>query len=66
MSAWMPEQKKSELAHYFYHLVSSELEGLSLALYTRVLGWTAERLQALLALVREEIRDQRYQMYSEM
>jgi hypothetical protein len=62
----MQGHKKKELATWFYLLVCSELEGLSLALYTRVLGWEAERLQELLARVRQEIKDPRYQMYSDM
>jgi hypothetical protein len=39
---------------------------LSLALYTRVLGWQPERLHELLARVRQEIKDPKYQMYSDM
>jgi len=66
MSGWMHSSKKKELASWFYHLVFSELEGLSLALYTRVLGWEPERLHELLARVRQEIKDPRFQMYSDM
>jgi hypothetical protein len=62
----MKDPKKKELARYFYDLACSELEGLSLALYTRVLGWEPERLHALLDAVRQEIKNPEYQMYSDM
>jgi hypothetical protein len=33
------------------------LEGFTMALFTRVLGWSAEEIQVLLALVRKDLRN---------
>lgn len=37
--------------------ISSGLHGLSSAVYTRVLGWSAEELEVFLAQVRQELKD---------
>lgn len=35
------------------------LEGFTMARFTRVLGWSVEEIQVLLALVRKDLRDPR-------
>ena len=47
-------------------LVMLELEALGLRLYTQVLGWPYEELQALLVDVRKDIQNPAYQMFSTM
>lgn len=43
--------------------VSSGLEGLSAAVYTRVLGWSKEELDVLLANVRRDLKDTKIHAY---
>lgn len=51
---------------YFHVLACDELEGLSLALFTRLLGWKTDRVTALLAGVRSEFRHKDYQLHVNM
>jgi hypothetical protein len=43
--------------------ISSGLHGLSSAVFTRVLGWSAEELEVLLSQVRNDIKDTRIHAY---
>lgn len=43
--------------------ITSGLEGLSAAVYTRVLGWSKEELDVLLAGVRNEMKDTKIHSY---
>lgn len=47
-------------------LMEDSLEAYSLALYTRVLGWTREELTVFLAEVRKEIRDRKHHLYTKL
>jgi hypothetical protein len=40
-----------------YENISSGAEGLSAAVYTRVLGWSKEELDVFLVKVRDDMRD---------
>jgi hypothetical protein len=40
------------------------VESYGLALLTRVLGWEATRTQALIAAVRQDLRNRNYHLYS--
>jgi hypothetical protein len=42
------------------------LEGLSIALFTRILGWSIEEFQVLLALVRKEMLQRSIHAYWDM
>ena len=46
-----------------YENISSGLEGLSAAVYTRVLGWTKPELDVFLAKVRKDMKDPRIHAY---
>ena len=43
--------------------MSSGLDGLNSAVYTRVLGWTKEELDLLLVKVRRELKDKSIHAY---
>ncbi|KAF6785728.1 methyltransferase domain-containing protein [Colletotrichum sojae] len=43
--------------------ISSGLEGLSAAVYTRVLGWSKESLDVLLAQVRHDMKNSAIHAY---
>lgn len=62
----MSGRERKKLAYFFQHLVSTEIEAVSLRLFTQVLKWTSEQLQLLLVDVRNEFKNPRYQMYSMM
>jgi hypothetical protein len=42
------------------------LEGLSMAIFTRILGWTKEETEVFLALVRKDMKDTKIHSYWEM
>lgn len=42
------------------------LDAYSFALFTRVLGWTPEQIQLLLAGVRKELLDRKFHGYSRL
>jgi hypothetical protein len=43
-----------------------DLEGFSLAPFTRVLKWTKEEVEVLCANVRKEMKDKEFHVYWEM
>jgi hypothetical protein len=45
-------------------LFSDSLEPYSLALYTRVLGWTSEQLQVFLSQVRSDAQNRKHHVYT--
>lgn len=49
-----------------YHQVNmlESIESYSLALFTRVLGWSNEELQVFLTGVRQELKDRRLHLYA--
>lgn len=53
-----------ELGRYHMINVIESLETYSLALFTRVLGWSWEEVTVLLAAVRNECMDRSIHMYS--
>ncbi|KAM0328733.1 hypothetical protein ACHAQA_005146 [Verticillium albo-atrum] len=54
---WPKDPKYKELGMWNLENITSGLHGLSAAVYTRVLGWTNEELEILLAKVRRELKD---------
>jgi hypothetical protein len=42
------------------------LEGLSMAIFTRILGWTKEETEVFLTLVRKDMKDTKIHSYWEM
>lgn len=55
-----------ELARYVQTKVLEALDAYSLALFTRQLGWSLERIEMLLAGVRQEIFDQSLRLYMKL
>ena len=48
----------------WYHTQTSEgLEGFTLRLFTKVLGWKIEEVQVLLASVRKDMKDPKIHVY---
>ena len=43
-----------------------DLNAISMALFTRVLGWAPERIELLLAGVRNDLKDRRIHAYAEV
>lgn len=64
LSPWPAERRYRELGKYMNIQMMDAIEPYSLALFTRVLGWEPERIQLLLARVREDLKNLDYHMYS--
>ena len=62
-NTWPKDKKLKELGLWGLENVSGGLEGLSLALFTRVLGWTKEEVLALLPGIRRDMRNKNYHNY---
>ncbi|KAK0620842.1 S-adenosyl-L-methionine-dependent methyltransferase [Immersiella caudata] len=54
---WPRNRKSKEIGMFTLENVGSGVEALSTAVYTRALGWPKERLDALIAEVRAEMKD---------
>ncbi|KUJ10126.1 S-adenosyl-L-methionine-dependent methyltransferase [Mollisia scopiformis] len=63
---WPKDKKLKELGRWMYENFSSGLSGLSMALYTRGLGWTAEQTEAFLVEVRKSMKDPKVHRYYPM
>lgn len=64
-SPWAKGKHLKELSLILQSNVCHGIEGLSLALFTRVLGWSKERLDSLLERVRKELKDKSIHVYAE-
>ncbi|KAF5667186.1 methyltransferase [Fusarium heterosporum] len=62
-NTWPKDVKHKELGAWELENISSGLDGLSSAVFTRVLGWSKEELDVLLTKVRREIRDRSIHSY---
>ncbi|KAH7244432.1 S-adenosyl-L-methionine-dependent methyltransferase [Fusarium redolens] len=56
---WPADPYYKELGFWCNHNIAGELSGLSMALFTRGLGWSAEEVEVFLAKVRTDMRDRR-------
>ncbi|KAF9873156.1 methyltransferase domain-containing protein [Colletotrichum karsti] len=63
LNSWPRDPKLKELGSFQCVNLDLGLEGLSLALLTRVLGWSKEEVITLCALTRKEIRDRKIHAY---
>ncbi|KAH7357171.1 S-adenosyl-L-methionine-dependent methyltransferase [Rhexocercosporidium sp. MPI-PUGE-AT-0058] len=61
---WPKDKGMKELGMWGLENMLSSLEGISLAIFTRGLGWSKERLDVLLAEVRKEMKDTRIHAYA--
>ncbi|KAI5805350.1 S-adenosyl-L-methionine-dependent methyltransferase [Peziza echinospora] len=61
--SWCETEKERELGKWNAVNLMEGLEGFSLALFTRFLGWNPIEVQALLGLVRTEVQQQKVHSY---
>ncbi|KAG5925951.1 hypothetical protein E4U53_003191, partial [Claviceps sorghi] len=54
---WASQQHFRELGFWSYRNIACQLSGLSMALFTRCLGWSAEQVEAFLPSVKNEMKD---------
>jgi SAM-dependent methyltransferase len=66
LSPWPQDPRLKELATYMNLQMMESIEPYSLALFSRVLKWDNNRIQTLLAYVRQDLRNLNYHMYSKM
>lgn len=65
-NSWPKDRKLKELGVWMLENFGSGLSGLSMALYTRGLGWTTEEVEAFLVDVRKSMRDRSVHGYYPM
>ncbi|KAJ9143021.1 S-adenosyl-L-methionine-dependent methyltransferase [Pleurostoma richardsiae] len=63
LNPWPRDKKLKELGAWTFQNVSDGIEAFSLALLSRVLGWSREEIEVLLADVRRELRDRSIHAY---
>lgn len=66
LSPWAKAKKLKELGKFQQIATLDGLEPYGLALFTRYLGWTPEKVQLLLMGVRKELKDPRVHVYCKM
>ncbi|PGH23935.1 hypothetical protein AJ80_01997 [Polytolypa hystricis UAMH7299] len=64
LSPWAKDKKLKKLGMYMNVQMMASIEPYSLALFSRVFEWDNNRIQALLAGVRQDLRNLDYHMYS--
>jgi len=60
---WPKEKKYKELGMWVQENFISGVEAMSLALFTRGLGWSLDEVRVFVALVRNDMKDQRIHAY---
>ncbi|KAJ0366116.1 hypothetical protein COL154_004030 [Colletotrichum chrysophilum] len=63
LNSWPKDPHLQVLGDWQFHNLSMGLEAISLALLTRVMGWTKEEVFALCALARKELRSLKIHAY---
>lgn len=66
VGAWPADKSGKELGLLMRHHMLEGVEGISLALFTRILGWSKGDLDTLLYGVRQEIKDRKYRISSNL
>ncbi|RJE17443.1 Methyltransferase, partial [Aspergillus sclerotialis] len=61
---WPKDPKMKELGRYHLPNMVESLESYTMALFTRVLGWTPEEIHAFLPKVRKEMEDRSIHLYA--
>lgn len=65
LGTWPRDPKLKEIGRFFrVQFLERALEAYSLALFTRFGDWTNEEVQVLLALVREELKSNKFHLYT--
>ncbi|KAI1076969.1 S-adenosyl-L-methionine-dependent methyltransferase [Whalleya microplaca] len=65
LSPWPKGRQNKEYSILLQHDVLNMLEPVSMALFTRVLGWEPQRVRDFLELVKHDVRDTKLHAYSE-
>jgi len=65
-NSWPKDKKHKTLGLWTLANLLDGLEGFSLALFTRILGWQAEEVQAFLVGVREDVKNRQIHNYYNM
>ncbi|KAL1845061.1 hypothetical protein VTK73DRAFT_1209 [Phialemonium thermophilum] len=60
---WPRDRKHKELGRWTMENFTWGCESMSLALFTRVLGWSVEEVRVLMAMVRQDLRNRRIHAY---
>lgn len=63
---WPKDPRFKEIGLWALENIVGGLQGLSMALFTRGLGWSAEELEVFLAGVRRDMRDRKMHVYYDM
>jgi len=63
---WPRDPRFKEMGMWTLENIAGGLQGLSMALFTRGLGWSADELEVFLAGVRKDMRDRKIHVYYEM
>ncbi|KAK3997765.1 S-adenosyl-L-methionine-dependent methyltransferase [Cladorrhinum sp. PSN332] len=63
INMWPREPKYKELGKWAHENFSWGCESMSLALFTRVLGWSADEVRVFMASVRKDLKDRRIHAY---
>ncbi|PGH18639.1 hypothetical protein AJ79_00418 [Helicocarpus griseus UAMH5409] len=66
LSPWAKDKKLKEIARYQQLVMIESVEAYTLALFTRVLGWSPEEVHVLMASVKNEIKDLSIHTYGKM
>lgn len=66
MNPWAKNAKLKELGRFQQINMLDAIESYSLALFTRVLGWSSEEVQVFLAGVRRELVDRSLHIYGKL
>jgi hypothetical protein len=64
LSPWPKDPKQKELGRYMQVQMLDAVESYGLAPLTRVLGWSMEQTQVVIAGARADLRNRSYHMYS--
>lgn len=65
-NGWPKDKKMKELGVWNYANMGESVSGISMALFTRALGWSVEELEVFLVDVRKEIKSTKIHAYWNM
>ena len=63
VGTWAKNKTLKEIGAFMQLYILEAVEPLTLALFTRVLGWTEAETQVLMAMVRREFKDRSRYLY---
>lgn len=66
VGAWPVDKAEKELGLLMQHHMLEGIEGISLALFTRILGWSKGDLDTLLYGVRQDFKNRKYRISSHL